>query len=44
MLAQLGIKLLSEEIMMKDKPGNMKAHYRRPNLRKAKVLKTYHRV
>jgi len=39
-----GIRLLEEEAVMTTNPGSMTAKYRKPNLRKTKVLKTYQRV
>lgn len=44
MLAQMGIRLISEEVYFSEHPNGMSAKYKRPNLRKSKVLKTYQRI
>jgi len=40
-LEMYGIRLIEEEFMMLENPGQMQAKYKRSNLRKAKGLSTY---
>lgn len=43
LLMQYGIRMVNEEQYFSENPGGMSAKYKRPNLRKAKILKQYQR-